>query len=119
MLPKEHRLKKKQDIDKIFIKGESLKSSLLICRFLENGLSYDRPCFTIAKKIKLNAVTRNRLKRKLTYALTDIIKNTANTDRTKHFDFIFILVNLPNKQTSYHSQIKSNLTYLMSKISNV
>jgi len=97
MLPKANRLKKKSDIEKIFIKGDSYKVSSLICKYIQNTEGYNRPCFTIAKKLKLNAVTRNRLRRQLAYAYK---KTTQELNQKVYYDFVFILYKIPPTNSS-------------------
>jgi ribonuclease P protein component len=117
MLPKELRLKRKSDIEKLFIKGESAKDSLLICKFRKNNLNHHRPCFTVAKKIKLNAVERNRIRRKTSHAFTDYLKKKL-TPENSGLDIIFIVCNLPNDQTSSFQQLQKNINNIMTKITN-
>lgn len=113
MLKKNLRLKKSSDIDKIFIKGDSIKGSLLICKFTPNNLDHNRPCFTIAKKIKLNTPDRNRLKRQL----TESYKNISIQSQKVHYDFIFILYKIPSQEFSRFQQFQENFQFILNKLS--
>ncbi|MCD6550111.1 ribonuclease P protein component [bacterium] len=65
MLPKENRLKKQKDFDRVFGKGESYKTNFFTIRFVENNLDKTRFGFVVSKKIHKKAVVRNKNKRRL------------------------------------------------------
>ena len=64
-LARKYRLSKK-DIERVFKRGKTVKSSFLFIRFLENNLSYARVAAIVSSKILKKAVDRNRLKRIIT-----------------------------------------------------
>ncbi|MFH1841249.1 MAG: ribonuclease P protein component [Candidatus Nealsonbacteria bacterium] len=65
MLPKENRLKKKKDFEKIFKKGKGFKESFLFLKILKNNLKISRFGFVVSGKVSKKATVRNKTKRKL------------------------------------------------------
>jgi ribonuclease P protein component len=65
MLPKNNRLKKKKDIERVFKKGRSFREDFLIFKTLENDLGYCRFAFIVSKKVSLKATERNKIRRRL------------------------------------------------------
>lgn len=64
-----HRLTESSRIGEIHRDGDSTANRLLVIRYLPNGLDRSRFCFVVSKKIG-NAVTRNKVKRRLREALS-------------------------------------------------
>lgn len=115
MLSKANRLKKQSEITKVFNKGDSIKGSSLICKYYPNNESQNKSCFTIAKKIKTNAVTRNRLRRQMAYAY----KNSTETLNQKvHYDFVFILYKIPSKNFSRYESLCKDFTLILQKLTD-
>jgi len=81
MLPKENRLKKKKDFEKLFKEGKSFREKFLVLRINENNLNKNRFGFIVSKKISKKAVTRNKIKRQL----REIVREKIN-DFEKGFD---------------------------------
>jgi len=65
MLPKENRLKKRKDFEKLFKEGKSFKERFIILRVGKNGLNVIRFGFIVSKKVSNKAVVRNKIKRQL------------------------------------------------------
>ena len=65
MLPKENRLTKKKDFERVFRQGKGLKEEFLVIKALDNNLSVSRFGFIVSKKISKKAVLRNKIKRRL------------------------------------------------------
>jgi len=65
MFPKINRLKKKQDIERVFGKGKRLKEDFLILKITKNALSQTRFGFIVSQKVSKKAILRNKIKRKL------------------------------------------------------
>ncbi|PIQ07409.1 MAG: ribonuclease P protein component [Candidatus Nealsonbacteria bacterium CG18_big_fil_WC_8_21_14_2_50_37_10] len=74
MLPKVNRLKKKQDIERVFKKGEGFKEDLLFLKIAKDRSSQTRFAFIISKKVSQKAVIRNRIRRKLSEAVGTRLK---------------------------------------------
>lgn len=63
MLPKENRLKKKKDFDRVFSRGKALSTLLFLVRSVVNDLEVPRFGFILSKKVSNKAVVRNRIRR--------------------------------------------------------
>ena len=69
MLPKQHRITKTKDFDRIYKDGKRIRTPFFIFNYLINGkLAGPRFGFIASKKVG-NAVTRNRAKRLLREAV--------------------------------------------------
>ena len=111
MLPKELRLKKKSEIEYTFKSGKTLKSLHFICKFTQNNLGINRPCVTIAKNLKLNAVTKNRFKRQIISAF----KNSQDAALNQSFDIVIILKKLPSKDLNRYNCFLSEFNKLINQ----
>ncbi len=123
MLPKNLRLKKSVQITETFKKGESIKGSSLICKFTPNNLNSDLLAVSISKKLKLNAPSRNRIKRQITHAYKEVFLNQlANpenkNDYSKKNNIFIILHSIPFKKPRYQV-FREDLIKLLSKLKNV
>lgn len=65
MLPKQNRLKKKKDFEKVFKEGQGFKEDFLFLKFAKNNLKKSRFGFIVSKKFSKKATLRNKIKRKL------------------------------------------------------
>lgn len=65
MLPKNHRLRKKRDIERVFKNGKSAKEGFLVLKSAKNGLGASRFGFIVSSKVSKKAVTRNKIRRRL------------------------------------------------------
>lgn len=65
MLPKENRLRKKRDFEKVLKFGRGLRKRALFLKVLKNGLPESRFGFIISKKTAKKAVERNKIRRHL------------------------------------------------------
>lgn len=77
-------LKKNIDFKRVYSTGNSYATSFLVLYWLSNQKKYNRFGFSISKKIG-NAVTRNKLRRRLKEIIRFNEKNMVNG-----YDFIFI-----------------------------
>lgn len=75
MLPKANRLTKKKDFDLVFKNGESIKNGFLICKAVKNNLKESRFGFVVSKKISNKATVRNKVKRRLREAVSNVLKD--------------------------------------------
>lgn len=84
MLPKENRLKKQRDFDRVAIENQQIPGSFLILKFSGNDTGITRVGFVVSKKVSKKAVLRNKAKRRLREAVT------AELARLKPgFDLVF------------------------------
>lgn len=65
MLPKENRLKKRKDFERIFKKGKAIIDKFLFLKFFKNNLKNSRFGFIVSLKVSKKSTTRNRIKRQL------------------------------------------------------
>jgi ribonuclease P protein component len=73
MLPPANRLRKEKEVKRVLASKKSCKSGLLICKTALNGLATARFCFVVSKRISNKAVVRNKLKRRLRQAVTELM----------------------------------------------
>jgi ribonuclease P protein component len=64
MMKREERITKPRQYAEVYGKGKSYPSELIVLRTLPNNLDYSRYGISVSKKVG-NAVTRNKLKRRL------------------------------------------------------
>lgn len=65
MLKKENRLRKREDLEKLFGKRSRSSNYLLSVSFLGNKRKESRFAFVVGARVSKNAVDRNRLRRQL------------------------------------------------------
>lgn len=65
MLPRENRLKKKKDFEKIFKEGKGIKEGFLFFKWAFNNLDISRFGFIVSQKVSKKATLRNKIKRRL------------------------------------------------------
>ncbi len=65
MLPKENRLKKNKDFEKVFKEGEGFKEDFLVLKKVKNNLKSSRFGFAVSKTFFKKATLRNKIKRRL------------------------------------------------------
>jgi len=63
MLPKENRLKKKNDFERVFKIGHGCKDGFLYLKIVKNNLEPSRFGFVVGLKFSKSAVKRNKIKR--------------------------------------------------------
>jgi len=109
MLPKQHRLKKQKDFEKIFEQGRGARQEEIIIRFLPNQKEFSRFGFIVSKKVSKKAVIRNRIKRLLREAIRYILP-----DLKQGFDVVVIALSGIEKK-NFH-QIKEMLFNIFNKV---
>ncbi len=75
MLPKINRIKKKKDFEMIFKNSKSFKNNLFILKVIKNNLKLNRFGFVVSQKVSKKAIVRNKVKRRLSEAIRDKMKN--------------------------------------------
>ncbi|PIU16569.1 ribonuclease P protein component [bacterium (Candidatus Gribaldobacteria) CG08_land_8_20_14_0_20_39_15] len=86
MLPKEHRLKKKNDFSQVLRHGFALADSCLVLRFCRNQQELSRVGFVCSKKVAKKAVSRNRIKRCLREVVRMLLPNIM-----PGYDLVFLV----------------------------
>ncbi|GAG31925.1 unnamed protein product [marine sediment metagenome] len=108
MLPKEHRLKKEKDFERVIRQGESHPGSFLVLKFLRNNLRVSRIGFVVGKKISKKAVARNKLKRRLREAAKAYLPKLKS-----NYDLIFF--SRKGSEKEKFSEIKETIGKLLKK----
>lgn len=62
-LPKNRRIKREKDFEKVFSRGRAFKHPFFLLKFLKNDLSYCRAAVSVPISLSKKAVVRNRTKR--------------------------------------------------------
>ena len=65
MLPKENRLKKKKDFERVFKEGRGFQEDFFFLKIVKNNLKISRFGIIVSQKVAKKAVVRNKLKRRL------------------------------------------------------
>ncbi len=112
MLPKENRLKKEKDIERVVQKGRGFKEDFLILKAVKNNLNKTRFGFVVSKKVSPKATTRNKIKRRI----SGLVKSKMNK-LEKGIDVM--LIALPGLETKDFWEIEETLNKLLRKISKV
>lgn len=111
MLPKNLRLKAKKQINYTFKNGQHIKSDHFFYKYTENkNLKF---CVTIAKKFKLNKPLRNRLRRQIFNATSQIL-NSNPKYKNLNFNIILVLHTIPKDKRfkSFQTEITNFLNQL-------
>ncbi len=110
MLPKENRLKKKKDFERVFEKGETIRGNSLYLKVLKTEEPFMRIGFIVSKKVSLLAVERNKIKRRMRELIKTIpIKNK----------FDAIVIALPKIKKNTFEEIKQDIEKTFKQINNV
>lgn len=108
MLPKENRLKKEKEFEKVFKGGRTLKGKSVFLRYLTNGTDKTKIGFVVSKKISKLAVIRNKIKRRM----RDIVRLKKDTLKQ---GLSIIIISLPPIKTMAYREIKEDLENLLKK----
>lgn len=76
MLPRENRLKRKKDFEKVFQEGRGIKEGFLILKMLSNNLNQSRFGIIVSSKISKKAVLRNKIKRRIRKLIKERLAKT-------------------------------------------
>lgn len=85
MLPRNNRLKKRKDFQKIMKEGKGLREDFLFLKFLRQNLKVVRVGFIVSAKVVKKATQRNEIKRKLREGVRGKLAKLRNG-----YDLIFI-----------------------------
>lgn len=112
MLPRQNRLKKTKDFDKVFKQGLFINDRFIAFKAASNDLDVTRFGFIVGTKISKKAVVRNKIKRWLRAAVLPCLK-----DIKPGFD-VAVMVK-PEILNSDFQEIKSAIQKLISRINNL
>ena len=105
MMKREERITKPRQYAEVYGKGKSYSSELIILRTLPNNLDHSRYGLSVSKKVG-NAVTRNKLKRRLREInRIELIK--------PGWDMVYIL--RPSAAKASFTSLKTTVETLLSK----
>lgn len=110
MLPKENRLKKKKDFERVFEKGEIVKGESIYIKALKTKEPFPRIGFIVSKKVSLNAVERNKIKRRI----REIVKAISIKNK-----FDIVIIALPKIKKNTFEEIRQDVEKTFKKINNV
>ncbi|MEF8846972.1 MAG: ribonuclease P protein component [Candidatus Paceibacterota bacterium] len=107
MLPKDNRLKKEKDFERVFKKGKSYNQTFLFLKVLKRDNNQEsRFGFVVSTKVSKKAVVRNKLKRQL----REIIREKLPEIKS---DYDAVTVVQPGIETQSFHQLKQNLLQLL------
>ncbi len=109
MLPKQNRLSKKKDLERVFKQGRFFKNDFFTLRLAKNN-SKNAPRFGIivSGKVSKKAAVRNKVKRRIRAAVKDLIaKAKPGTEA--------VIIALPQTAKKKFQEIKEQLTLLFRK----
>jgi len=108
VLPKENRLKKSVDFDKIYKKGQFFGTKLINFKYLENNLPVTRVGFVVGTKVAKSAAKRNLLKRRM----REVIR--PNLEKLKAGYDIVILAKLGAAEMKFED-VERDLVFALKK----
>jgi ribonuclease P protein component len=111
MLPRINRIKKKKDFEKIFKNSVSLKNNLFILRIAKNDLGLNRFGFVVSQKVSKKATVRNKIRRRLSEAIRDEVKNIENGT-----DLVFVVMRGMDKKDFSETKKTINEALIMAKL---
>lgn len=108
MLPKNYRLRLKNDFDRLFKEGKFAGQVFFTLGFIKNKMANSRFAVIVGKKVSKKAVTRNSIKRKAVEAIR------LNLSQIKSgFDMVFIAK--PEIQGKKYKEIEETIKSLLKR----
>ena len=108
MLPKQNRLKKQKDFERVFKSGKSAKGKYFFLKALPSSKESVRIGFVVSKKVAKQAVLRNKIKRRLRAAAKERLSKT-----TKGYDVI--IVAFPAIKSASYQEVKKDIALAIEK----
>jgi ribonuclease P protein component len=108
MLPKKHRLTKKDNFDAIHRKGRFFGERFIAIKSLKNNLSYSRFGFLVGLKVSKKAVVRNKIKRRIRESVK------LKLDKIKP-GFDIVVLTKPEITEKDYSEIKKAINSVLEK----
>ena len=103
-MKKSYRVKRRQDFQAIFGQGKSVANKRFVVYSLDEAQKHFRVGLSVSKKLG-NAVTRNRVKRKLRHVLMEFAPNLVNQD--------FVVIARKGVETLDYHEVKQNLEHVL------
>lgn len=108
MLPKENRLKKSVDFDKVYKKGQFFGTRQISFKYLENNLPVTRVGFVVGTKVDKKSTGRNLLKRRM----REVVR--LNLDKLKTGYDVVILAK-PGAMELEYADIERDIIFALKK----
>jgi ribonuclease P protein component len=108
MLPKNNRLKKEKDFERVLKSGKSTREGNLLLREADNNEGRMRFGISISKKVSSKASSRNKIKRQISSLLKSVPGRTENGKDV-------LLIALPGLEKKDFLAIKENLEKIFIK----
>ena len=105
MLPRNNRIKKKNDFELIFKNSKSFKNNLFIFKIIKNNLGINRFGFVVSQKVSKKANIRNKIRRRLAEIIKKEISLISLKEETKIGRDVVIIA-LPGVDKKEFSDIK-------------
>jgi len=106
MLPRNYKLKKKNDFKGVFEKGRYFQGKFIKIKFLKNDLESSRFGLMVGLKVSKKAVERNKIKRWLEESIQ------SNLEKIKNGFDVIIMVN-PEILERKYQEVKEELINLL------
>ena len=110
MLAKKYRIKKIKEFNYMFRNGKRYNNNSLTLIVTKAYLPYSRFGISISSKIG-NAVTRNKVKRRIRAVIAEYLKNYTNCDKKN-----FIFVARSGIENMSYAQLKNTIVGLLKKV---
>jgi ribonuclease P protein component len=101
-LPKEFRLKKRKNFEKIKNKGQKVHTPLFVALILKGQKEGPKFGFVVSKKIDKKAVGRNKIRRRLSEAVKGLLSEMRK-------DIFVILLTKRNIKNANYQEIKNEI----------
>lgn len=108
VLPKENRITKNIEFQRIYKKGEFFATKLIHFKYLNNNLPLTRVGFVISTKVSKSAVKRNKIKR----VIREVFR--LNLDKIKKGMDIVVIVK-PGAIELERTDIEKNVLFFLKK----
>lgn len=106
MLPRENRLKRKKDFERVLKKGKGFKEGVLFLKIIKNDLKNSRLGFVVSKRVSSKATIRNKIKRQLRNLVHLRLKGIET-------GFDGVLMVLPDEKKQNFQELSSSLDKIL------
>lgn len=109
MLPRENRIKKEKEIERVLKQGKKFFQGFLVLKTAENTLGIPRFGFIVSKKVSKKSSVRNKIKRRLRELVRARLKKIdGNTDN--------LLIAAPGLEAKDFQEMEKIIDKLFEKI---